>query len=422
MGLHGEIRLMPLTDIFQWLELRVKTGVLEIGTEATEYRFYLSEGKLVTATSPRYHTTDCEANVRYLLTDALRLTEGTYSFSEGKLPEEMAAVELRLDAQQLFTDIFQQPDFNAEVSLALNAAVGGSARAAQPFRPAEALRLAIIDRLILDDYKLPLLPHVVKKVMEITQRENYSLGSLSNVIMTDQTLAAQLLKQANSSAWAGEREINSIRAAIQRLGAQAVVNLTPAISLHSAGQGRDIFLRQRKQIWQHSLACALMARNLAQLLRAEAETAFLCALLMDFGRLVLLSLIQDVMKSDARLQRAPVGIIDEILESYHCQVGGETAEKWMLPTPVCEAITCHHSPSSARQHSTLAAIASLSDTLVTHCAQAENVANHSDLTAAADQLSRLPAAAMLNLSVAQLKTILEHGPESLKFAREFLLM
>lgn len=417
MELHGDIRLMPLTDVFQWLELRMKTGVLKIENGIAEHRFYLKDGMIVTATSPRYHTTDSEENVRYLLGDSLRLITGRYGFIEGPLPEEIAAVELRLEGPKLIAEIFQQPDPQSEKALMTAVAGGGSPRFCEPFRPAEELRLAIIDRLILNDFKVPLLPTIVRKVLEITRRDNYSISKLGSVIMADQVLAAQLLKYANSPLHAGEREVDSIGAAIQRLGAAAVINLTIAISLQSARTGRDIFLKQRQQIWQQSLACALMARVIAQTLKVDRETAFLCGLLMDFGKIVLLSLIHDVMRSDARLQRAPVGFVGEVLESYHCKVGGIVAEKWALPTPVREAITFHHTPSLTPDYSTWAAIASLSDSLAAHCSESEDAQDQAEV----EKLVVIPSAEMLGLSVAQMKVILEYRPECLRFSRDFLV-
>lgn len=413
MSLHGDIRLMPLNDVFQWLGLKKKTGVLKIEAEMVRQQFYLDRGMIVTALSPRYYTTDSEENVRYLLADSLRQTSGLYFFTEGPLPEELAQVSLRLGIGKLLAEIAQP----TEAGLAQSASASDSVSSGTPFRAAEFLRLAVVDRLMLNNYEVPVLPTVVKKVIEITRTDDYSIYQLSNVIMAEQVLAARILRYANSPLYAGEREVDSIRNAIQRLGGATVINLVMAVALQSTQRGRSIFLKERNQIWQHSLASALMARAIARTLRTDAEMAFLCGLMMDFGKIILLSLIEEIMKKDARVQRTPVGIVTEMLEAYHCQSGGVAAEKWLLPAPVRETVAFHHHPSLSPEYSAFAAIAGLSDVLVT---RERPSATEVEVEPDASQLVLLPAAEMLGLSVTQMNTIIGHRAECLKMAEEFL--
>ena len=87
MSLRGEIQTMPLADLFQWLELMQKTGVLKLGSGQIEQQFYFSNGMIATATSTAYHATDNEENVRRLLAEGLRWQEGRFEFIEAPLPE-----------------------------------------------------------------------------------------------------------------------------------------------------------------------------------------------------------------------------------------------------------------------------------------------------------------------------------------------
>ncbi|MFN7949030.1 MAG: HDOD domain-containing protein [Blastocatellia bacterium] len=430
MSLRGEIQTMPLTDLFQWLEMMRKTGILSIEHNHTQQKFYLHEGLIATATSTRWHTTDSQDNVRCIFTETLQWTEGRFTFTEAPLPPEITQVSLKLGVQQLMLDIYREVAGTEEAARAMGAEVCDLYRAAPAFLPAGMFRLAVIGRLLQDRFEVPVLPTIVKKVMEITQRDDYSLRALSNVISADQVLAAQIIKHANSASFSGSREADSLPAAIQRLGSQAVTNVVIAVSMQSQRQGRDIFLARKKELWKHSLACALLARVIASTVRFDRDVAFLCGLMMDFGKSVLLSLIQDVMTEEPQWQRSPTEMVEMILDTYHPRVGGVVGEKWHLPATVLEAITCHHLLTAAREHRAWAAIASLSDTVANYCAGLVKTrvvgqsASGNSVADAPDDLSemiKLPAVTTLNLTAEQLRFIIERGPECLNFAQDFLV-
>ena len=79
---------------------------------------------------------------------------------------------------------------------------------------------------------------------------------------------------------------------------------------------------RKRQLWQHSLSCAILARTAAVTVRLDPELAFVCALMMDFGKIVLLSLIQEVMDKEPDYRVASEETIEEIIEVYHPKIGG----------------------------------------------------------------------------------------------------
>jgi len=421
MSFRGEIQTMPLPDLLQWLSLNHKTGTLELWREVTCQKFYFSEGALASAVSTPDHTSGSERDVKRLLTEALGQTEGRFDFIEAPLPEEIAAINLRLHPQQLLLDISggvdeAQPESGGEAQ--------GAHGVALRLTPAEGLRLTVFDRLMRGDFKAPLLPAVAAKVMEITGREDYSLRDLSDAILTDQVIAAQLLKQANSALYGGERYIASLPEAVQRLGSETVTTIVLSLSLQSMRVGRDLFPETRQQLWQHASACSLLARIIALPVRLDHNLAFLCGLMMDIGKLVLLSLIQEVMTKARNYQAPPAKVVKEVIEAYHQKPAEVVGEKWHLPDPVCEAITCHHTLTAASKHRPYVAIASLSDRLVTLFSQtdAPPVEGQSMTpTIDVDELVGLPAARSLGFSSPQMTSILERVPECLRLAQEFLM-
>src|ERR1051326_8430084 len=172
MSLRGEIETMPLSDLFQWLALKRKTGALGLMNGSTVQKFYFSEGLIANASSTPYPVARNEQGIKQMLADTLFWSEGGFNFVEAPLPEEAIAINLRLHTQQLVLDILRQSNRTAEAASAVSTGAGGTSQTTPAHTPplAEGLRLAIFDRLLKGQFKLPLLPTLVRKVMEITQR------------------------------------------------------------------------------------------------------------------------------------------------------------------------------------------------------------------------------------------------------------
>ena len=157
-------------------------------------------------------------HVRGILIDTLPWVEGNFEFLEKQLSEAIDSANLRLDPQALILDIYRQLD--EEEAEGGPDGTDGPDKKASPADDdaqvpsttflAEGLRLAIVDALLRDDLSVPLLPTVVNKLLEITRREDYSLQDLSDVIMADQVIAGQVLKQANSAFYGSSSEIDSL--------------------------------------------------------------------------------------------------------------------------------------------------------------------------------------------------------------------
>jgi HD-like signal output (HDOD) protein len=417
MSLQGEIQTMPLPDLFQWLEIVHKTGTLTIDSQKAQQQFIFNNGEIATALSSHYHSTDSEHSVRVIVRDTLQWEKGHFAFADNVIPGEVMGINLHISPLQVVLDTFREIDEKAEAERQAGENPSRPPGAGEEFHYAHGLRMSVVGQLLKGDFKVPLLPTIVNKVLEITQRDNYALRDLSEVIVTDPVISAQLLKHANSAFYSRGHNIESVALAIQHLGAQAVTNLVLTLSLQSVVTGRDIFLEDRKQIWQHSLACALLSRSISTIFRLDREQAFLCGLMIDFGKLILLSLIFELMQKKQEYQATPKNVIEDVIETYHPKVGGIVGARWKLPPAVLEAITYHHALSTASEFSLYVAVASLCDAILLARPEQseENTMNQAVLeTTWLDH----PAARILGLADEQLQRILQLVPECQLYASQ----
>ncbi len=418
MNLQGDIHTMPLPDLFQWLEVVRKTGTLVVENQKNRQQFFFDNGEVATALSSSYHTTDTESGVRVVIKDTLQWEKGHFSFEDDIIPGEVAGINLHLSPLQLVLDTFREIDEANKDGIAPQNAMNRGHGMGDDFHYAYGLRMAVVGQLLKGEFKVPLLPTVVNKVLEITQRENYSMRDLNEVIVNDPVITAQLLKHANSALYSRGNNIDSISVAVQQLGVQTVTNLILTLSLQSAVTGRDIFLEDRKKIWQDSLACALLARSIATIVKIEREQAFLCGLMIDFGKFILLSLIFELMQKKQEYQAAPRAIVDEVLETYHPKVGGIVAAKWKLPNTVIEAITHHHADFGNAESAEYVATANLCDALLLDFQEITDASEDNAGTREESEWMNHPAVKTLKIDQEQMKRILAFVPECQTFAAQ----
>ncbi len=428
MKVKGEIHTTQLTDLFQWIEHQRKTGSLSLAGEIVDHVIYFSQGRIAGARTNVEFVAEGEAQVTLVLKDLLVWKTGSFEFVETPLPDSVAATNLQLAISPFLTqESGEVADAVRTVDPSRTASASGTAL--QPaMSSATNLRSVIIDRVMSGKFKIPLLPTIATKVLQITRRENYSLNDLSKVILTDQVIAAHVLKQANSALFGGEREIKTLPLAIQRIGSDTVTKLVFALSLQGLRSENDIFLSQKKMLWKHSSACALFARFIALPLKMDHNLAFLCGLMQDFGKIVLLSVIQEVAAQEARTDLLSEETVEKILDTYHPMVGSLVGEKWALPSQVVAAMAYHRSLSTQGEALLYAAIANLSDVMALKLGnlteeeiatlQADDDAMH----AMTEELVLAPANKHLGLNIAQLSELLARAPECLQAAQEFLVI
>jgi putative nucleotidyltransferase with HDIG domain len=212
----------------------------------------------------------------------------------------------------------------------------------KPMPPAK--KKMVIDQVIQEIEHLPTLPHVVMRVLSMAESPKISAIELSKTM--DQTLAAKVLKMANSAYYGGrERNINSIQHAIMMVGFEAVKEIILTTSFfHTFHDARDVQALQ--PLWQHSMECALIGKRLAWMYRYDSlDEAYLSGLTHDIGRLVIQQYFSDQYWEIEEKTKAGKDLVEaekEVLEMTHADIGGKIAERWRFPANLVDSIAHHH--------------------------------------------------------------------------------
>jgi len=195
---------------------------------------------------------------------------------------------------------------------------------------------------------LPSLPVVVLDVLKSFEQPDASVGELADKVARDQALAAKTLRIANSSFYGLSRKVTTIQQAITILGFDSVRALIAAAAVTDIFSGSVQGDFDFKAFWRHAIGTGLCAKMLARELKLNQDYAFVCGLLHDIGRLVLVTRFPEQYAAAMRYRAEKDCYVIEaeraVLEMDHATVGRALAEHWKFPLIMQKAIANHHNP------------------------------------------------------------------------------
>jgi putative nucleotidyltransferase with HDIG domain len=221
-----------------------------------------------------------------------------------------------------------------------------------------------LDQLVQEADKLPPIPQTAQNALAFIRNPDANAAGLARVIRTDQVLAAQMLRWANSAYYGIGNQIVTVHQAIAVLGMDIIQELIMSYylsdQLNKPVPGYDL---QHGELWHHALGTAIGAKLISKQRRLHFdEEAYFAGLLCDIGKLIFEKLLRETdlgqeeweQCSFLDLERANFGI-------DHAMLGAEIARRWQLPENLVDAITYHHEPQAARNHPLLVAVVHVAD-------------------------------------------------------------
>lgn len=276
-------------------------------------------------------------------------------------------------------------------------------------RTGPRLRDLLMQRMESDELELPILPEAAAAVLEACRDETQGPRQIADTLQRDAALAGHVLRVANSSAYGGADPIVSLSHAVSRLGLTTVSEITMGVVLKArmfrAGK-RDALIHP---VWAHSAAAGGWAREIARLGRRNVEGAFLCGLLHDVGRPVIVQAAVDTERLLAC--RFEDDEIEEAMDALHALVGATLIRRWSLPDWMAAAVLWHHDPEAATEHEDEARTTALADRLA-HWLLDEGSGD-------AESFQEMPLLASLNVYPDELEQLLAKRETIAKLAEAF---
>jgi putative nucleotidyltransferase with HDIG domain len=208
---------------------------------------------------------------------------------------------------------------------------------------------------------LPLLPGVAMEVTNVAAQENADSRTIAELLRKDQAMAAHVLRVVASPVYSGRSQIVSLQQAVARLGVQKIREISLAIAFRVGVFKLKGFEPEVAAMFQHSVGAAMFAQEIARVTRRNVEDAFMCGLLHDVGRPVILQALVQIL-AEQKLRVPPAAVV-AATGDVHCELGGTLADSWGLPEAVEMSIRHHHSPNPPDAHINSVRITALADEL-----------------------------------------------------------
>src|SRR3954468_5067550 len=200
-------------------------------------------------------------------------------------------------------------------------------------RPAEsgvpsALRAELEAKLAAGTLELPLLPGVAMEVSSAAAKDEVDARVIADLLKRDPALSAHVLRIVNSPVYSPRAQIVSLQQAVARVGAVKIREIALVIACRTGVFKAKGYEQEIDAVFRHSIGTALFAQEIARSTRNNVEDAFLCGLLHDVGRAVLLQALVTLLR-DAKAnadREAMLGLVSEL----HEPAGSALAKAWGL--------------------------------------------------------------------------------------------
>tara|TARA_R110002096_G_scaffold130643_5_gene279927 strand:- start:23171 stop:24013 length:843 start_codon:yes stop_codon:yes gene_type:complete len=186
------------------------------------------------------------------------------------------------------------------------------------------------------DINLPSLPDVVMKIRNMLQRDDCDFGRISQAVSIDPVLVSRLFVFANSAFYnRANVKIETLDGAIGRLGFEVVRNAAMSLAMKQlySSDKHDKLAKHLRAVWARGMKLSSMAFAIAELRKElNSETAFLCGLLHEIGKLYILTKAEEFPEFLGDPES-----LESVMEEWNSQISKSIVESWGFPQEVIES-------------------------------------------------------------------------------------
>jgi HD-like signal output (HDOD) protein len=212
---------------------------------------------------------------------------------------------------------------------------------------------------------LPTLPAYVFELNSLLAAAPVNLRRVGEVIRTDPSLTAQVLRLCNSAFLGFRERVTKIEHAVMLVGTQRLRTMVLTCSLVEY-VGHRVASEDIQSFWQHCFLTAALSERVARAIAyPQPEQAYLAGLLHDIGALPLLVVTSAETKGPEIILTFGWGESIELEREHfgsdHCEVGRWIGVSWNFSPSLLEVMVEHHNPREATHDPPLVGLVAAAD-------------------------------------------------------------
>ncbi|MGD0438335.1 MAG: HDOD domain-containing protein, partial [Bryobacteraceae bacterium] len=135
--------------------------------------------------------------------------------------------------------------------------------------------------------KVPPFPPVAAKLLNLLGKPVVNIAEVGKLISGDPTFTARLLQRVNSAEFGLQNSVAGVKQAVTLLGIDQTRKIVVSHATAAYAQGA-LGTEELRRCWEHTVATAVLAEEIAKACNAFTQTAFTAGIVHDIGRLGLL--------------------------------------------------------------------------------------------------------------------------------------
>lgn len=234
-----------------------------------------------------------------------------------------------------------------------------------------------------DLYEMPGMPATALSLLQVRDDINSTIQDLVDVLESDPSLAAQIMRYARSPFFGYRGELNTVQEAVSRaLGFDMVMNLALGLSALKPFKIPPDGPLGMNAFWRHATFTAALAQRLGKQLpdtiSLKPGLLYLSGLLHNFGLILfghlfpseyfllnkLVSINPELPLTALEKQVLGMGHARELMEVGHATVGSWLMEFWNMPDEVITVTRHHHNEQYSGDHAAYVQVICLANYLL----------------------------------------------------------
>jgi putative nucleotidyltransferase with HDIG domain len=192
-------------------------------------------------------------------------------------------------------------------------------------------------------------PDVWFRFNEAVNTPSTTIQDISEIIRTDPSLVANVLKVVNSPYYGIRSKVDTISRAISIIGLDDLYNIITSIVAVNSFAKIATDLVKPATFWRHSFCTAILAKKIARNCNVlHTERLYVAGLLHDIGSLLLYAKYpaesEEIIRKSAGDEEIHYRTEKEMLGFTHADIGAELLAQWGLPDALTKTIRMHHEP------------------------------------------------------------------------------
>ncbi len=206
----------------------------------------------------------------------------------------------------------------------------------------------VVAQTIMKTFKvLPTVPAAASRAIQLLNETDVDMGEVADILLSDQVMAARVIRIVNSPLYKLLQEIDSVRTALIYLGPQRVFEIILTSCFLELTDIKGNSPLKLQHCWEHAFGVGLVAKKLASWDDTiKQEQAYIAGILHDIGEVILSQQRRNeftrvlvlARERDLDLHQAEL----EVFGTSHAEVGALLAEQWRFPEEFIDVIMHHH--------------------------------------------------------------------------------